>query len=142
MTWDGQRPTQVWVDEIQDWRAEYGTEVHKAVEKATQRESWTWVDSRTRKRVSITSTMTREQAELQLAHWQERDAKGGRPDLHEAMPFIVVAQVPEHLWGSDPGDVIPEIDDARPTHEGPCTRSLDGDGKPLHYCAVCYQDMP
>lgn len=72
------------------------------------RESWTWVDSRTRKRVSITSTMTREQAEQQLAAWQERDAKGGRPDLHDKMPYIVVAQVPEELWGCQPGDVIPE----------------------------------
>ena len=74
-----------------------------------RRQAWTWVDSRTRKRVSITSTMTREQAERQLAHWRERHAKGGRPDLHEAMPYIVVTQVPEHLWGSEPGDVIPEV---------------------------------
>ena len=33
-------------------------------------------------------------------------------------------------------------DDEPPTHDGPCTRSFDPDGKPLHYCAVCFQDMP
>lgn len=29
-----------------------------------------------------------------------------------------------------------------PEHGGPCIRSIDPDGKPLHYCAECYQDMP
>lgn len=31
--------------------------------------------------------------------------------------------------------------EGQPTHEGPCTRSLDGDGEPLGYCAACFQDM-
>lgn len=29
-----------------------------------------------------------------------------------------------------------------PQHDGPCEESLDGDGKPLGYCVVCYQPMP
>ena len=33
-------------------------------------------------------------------------------------------------------------DDEPPTHDGPCTRSYDPDGKPLHYCSVCFQDVP
>ncbi len=74
----------------------------------SDRAAWTWVDDRTRTRVSITSTSTREQAERQLQAWQKRDAKGGRPDLHEVMPYIVVTEVPPHLWGCSPGDVIPE----------------------------------
>lgn len=58
-----------------------------------ERELWTWVDRRTLRRVSLTSTYTREQAFRQLAAWRRRDANGGRPDLHEIMPYVVVARV-------------------------------------------------
>lgn len=68
--------------------------------------AWSWIDSRTRKRVSNSSCFTREQAEKQLAHWQERDRKGGRPDLHKSMPYIIAALVP---FGSRPGDYAPPL---------------------------------
>lgn len=63
------------------------------------REIWAWRDSRTGARVSISSTMTKEQAERELEDWRRRDARGGRPDLHESMPFIEVYRVfPEEDW--------------------------------------------
>jgi len=62
----------------------------------TERELWTWMDSRTGQRVSMSSTATREQAERQLEGWLARDARGKRPDLHEMMPFIVVTRL---KWG-------------------------------------------
>lgn len=58
-----------------------------------ERELWTWADSRTGQRVSMTSTFTREQAERTLEAWRRRDARGGRPDLHEIMPFVEVARL-------------------------------------------------
>ena len=65
----------------------------------TEREFWGWVDTRTGKRVSVTSTLTREQAERALAGWHERDRLGGRPDLHELMPFVEVAKLaPGEGW--------------------------------------------
>jgi hypothetical protein len=62
-----------------------------------ERELWTWVDSRTGQCVSLSSTATREQAERQLEGWLARDARGKRPDLHELMPFVVVARLD---WGN------------------------------------------
>lgn len=57
------------------------------------RELWTWADSRTGERVSLSSTYTREQAERELDEWRARDARGGRPDLHELLPYVVVIRL-------------------------------------------------
>ena len=57
------------------------------------REQWGWVDSRTGKPVSITSTYSQEAADRQLDAWLRRDAKGGRPDLHEVMPHVRVIRI-------------------------------------------------
>lgn len=56
------------------------------------RELWHVADSRTGRRASIASYSSREQAERAIASWLERDAKGGRPDLHETIPFLVAVQ--------------------------------------------------
>lgn len=56
-------------------------------------ELWGWVDGRTGRRVSITSAPTREQAEAQLAAWLERDRRGGRPDLRDVMPYVIVVRL-------------------------------------------------
>lgn len=58
-----------------------------------EREIWSWRDSRTGERVSVSATNTREQAERELEGWRARDRRGKRPDLHESMPFIEVYRV-------------------------------------------------
>lgn len=58
-----------------------------------ERQCWGWRDSRDGTPVSITSVFTKEQAERQLEEWRERDAAGGRPGLHELMPFIEVYRI-------------------------------------------------
>lgn len=57
------------------------------------RESWGWRDKRTGEPVSMSSTFTQEQAERELEGWRERDRKGGRPDLHELMPYVEVYRI-------------------------------------------------
>lgn len=69
-----------------------------------EREVWAWRDSRSGARVSVSSTMTREQAERELEGWMERDARGGRPDLHKLMPFVEVYRV----WPPEKDD---DVDD-------------------------------
>lgn len=59
----------------------------------TAREIWGWIDIRTGKRASVTSTSSREAAEAQLEAWHARDRKGGRPDLHDSMPYLRVARL-------------------------------------------------
>lgn len=58
-----------------------------------EREIWGWRDRRTGKRVSVTSTPSRESAEQQLEHWRERDRRGKRPDLHDLMPHLEVYRI-------------------------------------------------
>jgi uncharacterized damage-inducible protein DinB len=58
-----------------------------------EREAWGWRDRRTGRRVSTSSTYTREQAERELEAWRRRDAKGGRPDLREILPHVEVYQI-------------------------------------------------
>lgn len=57
------------------------------------REVWGWRDRRNGARVSMTSTVTREQAESELENWRIRDRRGGRPDLHDLMPFVEVFRI-------------------------------------------------
>ena len=64
------------------------------------REIWGWRDARTGRRVSITSTRTREQAERQLEEWHARDRRGKRPDLHDLMPYIEVYRI----WSEEESD--------------------------------------
>jgi hypothetical protein len=59
------------------------------------RELWGWRDSRTKKRVSYSSTLSREQAEAQLEEWRARDRRGKRPDLHDSLPFYEVYRLTE-----------------------------------------------
>lgn len=57
--------------------------------------SWHIEDSRTPgKRVGIASYPSREIAEDQIAAWRERDRRGGRPDIHELMPYLVAVEGP------------------------------------------------
>lgn len=57
-------------------------------------ECWGFIDERTGKRVSVTTTPTRWQAERQLREWIERDRQGKRPDVHDVIPHIKIVQ----LW--------------------------------------------
>lgn len=56
---------------------------------------WGIVDTRTGRRVSVVTFFTREHAEATIQHWRERDAKGGRPDVHDLMPYLAPSRVGE-----------------------------------------------
>ena len=49
---------------------------------------WDIVDSRTGRPTGMASYMTREQAEREIDYLRARDARGGRPDFHEYVPFL------------------------------------------------------
>ena len=51
------------------------------------------IDVRTGQPASIATYGTREQAERKIAEWQCRDAKGGRPDIHDVLPFLAVSDM-------------------------------------------------
>jgi len=53
---------------------------------------WTVADSRTGRPVTITSYPSHASAERQIERWRQRDAKGGRPDLHDTLPYLVPYQ--------------------------------------------------
>jgi hypothetical protein len=54
-----------------------------------RRETWFVVDSRTNRQASIAAYYTREQVEAVIEDYRKRDARGGRPDLHDTVPFLV-----------------------------------------------------
>jgi hypothetical protein len=57
--------------------------------------AWHIEDSRTPgKRAGIASYPSRELAESTISAWQARDARGGRPDIHELMPYLVAVEGP------------------------------------------------
>ena len=58
-------------------------------------EEWVIVDSRGIRRIGHTSFLTQAQAQDQIDGWVERDGHGGRPDIHELIPFMVAVQVKE-----------------------------------------------
>jgi hypothetical protein len=70
-----------------------GSGVQEGAALTATRGQWGWVDSRTGRRASVTSVPTRAMAERVLAGWIERDRRGGRPDLHDVIPHLVVALV-------------------------------------------------
>lgn len=57
-------------------------------------ERWELYDTRTEQRMSIATYPSREYAEGVAQRYRERDARGGRPDLHEAIPFMAVRKRP------------------------------------------------
>jgi hypothetical protein len=84
-----------------------------------ERELWIIVDARNGERASITSYNTREQAARKIAEWRARDARGGRPDMHEYMPHL---EPRRHIWTSGE-DRIAVLGDGRPHHpDSPPTR--------------------
>jgi hypothetical protein len=62
------------------------------------REAWRIVDSRTDRPVSICSYNTREQAEREIEFYRDRDARGGRPDCHEFIPYLATRLRRQDDW--------------------------------------------
>ena len=58
-------------------------------------EHWVVADSRTLKPLGVASYGTRAFAELQIAGFKARDGKGGRPDIHPLIPFMIALQIEE-----------------------------------------------
>ena len=54
---------------------------------------WGWYDPVTNRPTSISSTLSKESAERTLQGWLERDARGGRPDLHHMISRVVVMRL-------------------------------------------------
>lgn len=49
---------------------------------------WEAYDTRTGKSVSMAVYNTEEQVRAAIAGWRARDRRGGRPDIHDLMPFV------------------------------------------------------
>ena len=58
------------------------------------REEWVIADSRTGKHLGVACYGSKENAEKQIAGFVARDGKGGRPDIHHLIPFMVAVLVP------------------------------------------------
>ena len=52
-----------------------------------------WRDIRTGQRIGMATVATRAQAERYLAKWWERDERGGRPDIHDILPYVEVYEI-------------------------------------------------
>ena len=70
------------------------------------RTAFAFCDTRTGKRVGMSSFMTHKQAEDEYDYFLERWAKGGRPDLHEQLLFMSIVEIAIGAWGTRPGDWI------------------------------------
>lgn len=57
-------------------------------------EHWVIVDSRTGQRASVSGFHSEASAQRQIDEWRARDVRGGRPDCHEQMPYLV----PRREW--------------------------------------------
>ena len=63
--------------------------------RTTRLAAWHIEDSREPgKRAGIASYPSREFAERMIEGWRERDRRGGRPDIHELMPYLVAVEGP------------------------------------------------
>lgn len=77
------------------------------------RRAWAFYDRRTGKRCGMAvAGMSRKSAERELEWLRVRDAKGGRPDIHDLIPHLDVVELTDQTWGSRPGDLITNPDSA------------------------------
>lgn len=53
---------------------------------------WVIADSRNNKPLGVASYATKEFAERQIEGFRLRDGKGGRPELHGLIPFMVAVR--------------------------------------------------
>lgn len=53
---------------------------------------WHVEDCRTGRRAGIASYPSKASAEAAIERWRERDLRGGRPDIHELMPYLVAVE--------------------------------------------------
>lgn len=51
-------------------------------------EIWEIIDTRTGKRCTINVYPSKESAKAQIRAWRQRDKEGGRPDVHDLMPYM------------------------------------------------------
>lgn len=54
---------------------------------------WGIFDARTDRQVGMFRCRTKERAEDQMKAWQDRDVRGGRPDIHDDIPFMEARQI-------------------------------------------------
>jgi hypothetical protein len=69
------------------------------------REAWVLYDTRTGKRVAISSYLSKDQAQWDLDNIRKRD-KQVPVRTHELLPYLEVIALTEETWGSKPGDII------------------------------------
>ena len=53
---------------------------------------WRIIDTRTDEPCSVVSYYSKERAEEQVEYYRRRDAKGGRPDIHDLIPYLGVRE--------------------------------------------------
>lgn len=58
------------------------------------RDVWEIYDTRTGRQAQESVYLDPDRAEAALAHYRDRDARGGRPDLHDTIPHLAVRQKP------------------------------------------------
>ena len=66
---------------------------------AIAREWWKIADSRNGRHLGVAWYGSKENAEKQIAGFVARDGKGGRPDIHHLIPFMVAVLVTDSESG-------------------------------------------
>lgn len=94
--------------------------------------SWTIVDRRDNRPVTIVSFFSRESAQDQIEEWRERHARGGRPDvsldrLDNMEPKLVSEAIP---WGARHPCELTEGCRLPRGHRGDRCNTFDSDGHP------------
>ena len=63
------------------------------------RERWVIVDSRNTKwRMGLNCYLSKQQALDQIRYWVDRDKRGGRPDIHDKIPYMMALQLKDGEW--------------------------------------------
>jgi hypothetical protein len=77
----------------------------KSMEMQMEREAWALYDTRTGKRLAMSSYLNKEQAKWDLENMTKRDKEKPLQVSH-IIPYIGIVQLTDETWNSLPGEVI------------------------------------
>jgi hypothetical protein len=69
------------------------------------RDVWALYDTRNGKRLAMSSYLSKEQGEWDIANMKKRDAQL-RMRTHDLLPHIGVIELTQDTWDAKPGDII------------------------------------
>lgn len=73
-----------------------------------EREAWALYDTRTGKRLAMSSYLSKEQAEWDIDNMKKRATKV-RLRTEHLLPHLGIVQLTAETWGSTPGDIIAQV---------------------------------